>query len=251
MLLCSKIDHNYAQASYNYYTFDDKKHANLGDDVSNKQNLPLFDTTSCQGNYSNDNYLLRFFIAQSQFASTNMLRFITWYMEYTGIKYSESAFLAHECFFTELNNTKNLNSKQKFVFAHILLPHKPYFIEDENDNIQLNGGSLESKIDNNQKIINKRFVSVLPNLIKNNPDTIIMILSDHGIREPPKSYDETLKEAVPTHTRFDNFLAVYLPDNIRMNDKITNVNVFRDILRNVDPNIPVLEDEFFYTDDIW
>ena len=233
---------------YGTFTFKDK--SSLDSDEIPKENIPIFDKASCQGNYASENYLVEFFTSQSHFAKTNILRFVTWYIEHTNIRYSTYAFLGHECFFTELNNTKNLDPTQKFVFAHILLPHSPYFIEDENGNVQTYIGDRITRIGNNMEIINKRLISVLPNLIKNNPDTIIVILSDHGIKKLEENYDDTLKETVFKHTKFDNFLAVYLPDNIHMNDKITNVNVFRDILRSADPNIPLLEDKFFYDDDI-
>ena len=44
---------------------------------------------------------------------------------------------------------------------------------------------------------------------------------------------------------FENLFVVYLPEDYELEEIKSNVNIFRSIIRNVDKNMQLLNDEFF------
>lgn len=142
------------------------------------------------------------------------------------------------CFFNELLKIENLENKKRFVYAHILMPHSPYYTEDENGNLidlKRDNDGIEL-LGNNIDIINDKLINMMPEIIENNPNTIIIIMSDHGYRS---DFNVTSKQM------FENLFVVYLPEDYELEEIKSNVNIFRSIIRNVDKNMQLLNDEFF------
>ncbi len=126
-----------------------------------------------------------------------------------------------------IENLNNKSDKPVFAYAHFFLPHAPLYFDST-------GNYLPAQIINNKKTdadknyflgyvkyTNTKIISVASEIIRNNPDAVIVIMSDHGFgyfTEP------NLK-----HFYFDNICAVRFPDsaNIPLPVKIGGVNFFR------------------------
>ena len=190
-----------------------------------------FDVNLCK-----TNILLR----HNDFFKTSMLDFILVLSRPIYSNFIDDVTKNRICFFNELNNLENLDNKKRFVFAHVLMPHDPYFIKDENGNLELieyESFSTEKEgFVSNIEIVNEKLISILPNLIKNNPNTIIVLMSDHGFITESEAFK---------NLSFDNFLAIYLPENYKLDDIKTNVNLFRSLLRNIDQSIQLIEEYHF------
>ena len=90
----------------------------------------------------------------------------------------------------------------------------------------------------NLEIVNDKLLKILPNLIQNNPNTIILVMSDHGFRYNLKNFNQD-------DLFFDNFFAIYLPEGYSLENPGSTVNVFRGLLQNVNNDIPLIEDLHF------
>lgn len=152
---------------------------------------------------------------------------------------------------------KNKNLKPKLVYAHLLLPHVPFYLNElgkyekkvDDRNPSLNGikdlvdndpnnntmGSPEAdsllKIDyiNHIKYTNTKCLKAISTILKYNKGLpIIILMSDHGSRmlTNPVPNSEAVKE------RYDNFCAIYYPDKdySKLYDSITPINVMRQVL---------------------
>ena len=149
------------------------------------------------------------------------------------------------------------NQKPKFVYAHVLLPHVPFYLDDlghyqqkiDDRNPSLSSikdlvdkdpnnntmGSSEAdsllKIDyiSHIKYTNKKCLETITNILKyGKRPSIIILMSDHGSRmlTNPIPHSEAVKE------RYDNFCAIYYPnkDYSKLYDSITPINVMRQVL---------------------
>lgn len=104
----------------------------------------------------------------------------------------------------------------KFVFAHLLAVHSPVRF-DKHGNFVGNRSITNNDYINSIQYVNERMLSaVIKMLTLSQSDPIIIILSNHGMRNFPD-------------TVFSNFIAVYGPDSIKkqLYDAITPVNVMR------------------------
>ena len=139
------------------------------------------------------------------------------------------------------------NKEPKLVFAHIEMPHYPYFF-DENGNKQTDTSITSDKVINSQWLINKD--GFLPHLkftnkevlnfidfVFKNSDTkpIILISGDHGIRtnyyikDWDKHISDILDDKLSIRTRFTTFGAYYNPDNKtnKIKEAKSLVNLYR------------------------
>jgi uncharacterized membrane protein len=130
----------------------------------------------------------------------------------------------------------------RFVFAHILSVHTPY-VWDEQGTFS---NSLENTPANYVRQIpyhNERMLAIIENILaKSANPPIILLLSDHGYR----SKDQ------PVEQGFNNFIAVYGPDDLKsqMYDTITPVNLFRLVYNELfDGNYELLPDDQFHSAD--
>lgn len=147
--------------------------------------------------------------------------------------------------------------KPKFVYAHILLPHVPFYLNElgmyekkvndrnpslsgikdlvDNDPNNNTMGSSEAdsllKTDyiNHTKYTNKKCFETISTILKyNKRPPIIILMSDHGSRmlTNPVPNSEAVKE------RYENFCTIYYPDKdySKLYDSITPINVMRQVL---------------------
>jgi hypothetical protein len=132
----------------------------------------------------------------------------------------------------------------KFVYAHFMMPHGPYYFDSlGNKNpyekishytMWKDKGLFISYI----KYINKKLINMVDTLVAHNPDAIIIVMGDHGFRSLRSN------ELIKRH-RYDNLCAVRFPDDGHkvVRDKWSTVNLFRYIFNcQFGQNIPYLAD---------
>ena len=118
-------------------------------------------------------------------------------------------------------------SVPKFVYAHFIMPHYPYYFDSKGAPVALEKltGFRRTNSDDYIGYLqygNNKVLQLVDSILATSPEPpVIMLLSDHGFRHPAKK----------TERRYDfmNLNAIYLPDKnyCRFNDSITNVNHFR------------------------
>ena len=128
--------------------------------------------------------------------------------------------------------------KPKFIYAHLYLPHPPFFYDEngkENDfNYVLTEESQKNKalFLSYLKYTNKTILEIINSIILNSKGNAVVILqSDHGYRD----FEGALNF---TETFFKNYSAFYFPDK--------NYSTIYDTISNIN-NFPVLFNKYFNT----
>jgi len=130
------------------------------------------------------------------------------------------------------------NVSPKFIYAHLYLPHPPFFYNEDGKENNLKYVIQEESQKNRElfisylKYTNKIILAITDKIINNNGSNSIVILqSDHGFRdyEGGPSFPETF---------FKNYSAFYFPDKnySAIYDTISNINTF-----------PILFNKYFNT----
>jgi len=129
-------------------------------------------------------------------------------------------------------------AKPKFIYAHLYVPHPPFFYDEngkENDfNYVLTEESQKNKplFLSYLRYTNKKILEIINSIILNSGDNAVVILqSDHGYRdyEGAVNFPETF---------FKNYSAFYFPDK--------NYSGIYDTISNIN-NFPVLFNKYFNT----
>jgi len=138
-----------------------------------------------------------------------------------------------------------LSNTPKLVYAHILLPHSPYFFDSSGNRIEPSytltpkedgQGYVEQVIYTN-KLMKKLVDELMQNIKK---PTIIVIQGDHGYR----FYNHNKKKE-----EFANLNAIYLPEqyNTAIPDSVSGVNTFRFLINLIfKEKIPLLDTKSYY-----
>ena len=158
------------------------------------------------------------------------------------------------CVFDELSNVHMRIEQPVFVFAHILMPHAPYFF---NSNGEYNDSANEQKYTLEEekalyveqvKFVNDQMKHFIKN-VKNNSELqpIIIIQSDTG-SNVGIDWENISEEQI--FDRIDIINYYYIPYDIPevISDEISPVNSFRIILKNIfEEEIEYLEDRYFFS----
>jgi hypothetical protein len=122
---------------------------------------------------------------------------------------------------------KQNSPKPKFLYAHFLMPHPPYFRDSSGALLRSEKGQVINTSDKKHflpylKYTNSFIGSLVSNIVQQDPSAIIVVMSDHGFRDYEK-HTQFQQDA------FDNICAVKFPDNnfLPYNDSLNNVNFFR------------------------
>lgn len=134
------------------------------------------------------------------------------------------------------------NTRPRFVYAHLMLPHPPYYYDSTGRLGALPDIYKASKdLDPQHYLYSVRYangkIKELVEKIQQQENAAIIIMGDHGFRKVVNSPDSALF--------FSNFNAVYFPDKnyTGLYDSISNVNMFRIVLNKVlHTQFPVLPD---------
>ena len=156
------------------------------------------------------------------------------------------------CIFTSLSKIPERDEKPKFVFAHIMLPHQPYVFAANGEPIvpkainKLNMVWDESLYLGQLQFANNKMIETLDKILEEDEKTVILILSDHGMRYGKDFWEAPTKELLLK--RYGNFKAYYFPEKGRnlLFEETTNVNVFP-ILFNLyfDDKFSLLPDKIY------
>tara|TARA_B100000029_G_scaffold458671_1_gene488242 strand:- start:231 stop:701 length:471 start_codon:yes stop_codon:yes gene_type:complete len=129
---------------------------------------------------------------------------------------------------------------------HIRLPHDPFIYDSEGNYLAYTIKSDDKDAYLQQLIFTEKKILELVDVIqKKSPESVIIILSDHGFRsdidwENP-SDDDLIRG-------FNVITAFYFPDrNLLINEKISLVNVYRIFFNEYfDYNLDLLPDKHFW-----
>ena len=154
------------------------------------------------------------------------------------------------CSFSELSKIHQKFESPVFVFAHILLPHPPYFFGPNGEPINPEELSLDlwdkKGYLNNIKFANKKITEFIEEILSNNNNPpIIIIQGDHGSAFTVDMKNLT-KEMMKERSSILN--AYYFPGTPQslLYDSITPVNSFRVVLNaHFDKNVILLEDRIY------
>ena len=125
-----------------------------------------------------------------------------------------------------IQSSKEKAPKPRFIYAHFYMPHPPCFFDakgNPKDEATVYREFKEGKPETYLEYLqytNTRMRELITTIQANNPNAVIVILSDHGYREKgTKKYAHF----------FRNLNAVYYPDQDYSNlyDSVTAVNQFR------------------------
>jgi len=135
----------------------------------------------------------------------------------------------------------------KFVYAHLMMPHYPYYFDSQNrpQPVQKLLPGQETNRENYIEYLqycNSRILELVDNIITNSDHPpVIMLLGDHGFREGVKKEEYNYV--------FMNLNAIYLPEKNYdgFYDSISNVNQFRVLLNNqFEQHLPLLKDSTIF-----
>lgn len=148
---------------------------------------------------------------------------------------------------TLLNNNFTLAGKPVFVYAHLNMPHYPYYYDETG--VPYNQDSIygNDMITNKKRFAgyirytNKQLLHIIQSIKnKTKGEAVIILQSDHGISD----LDATKKTDA-----FRNFTSFYFPDKDYsvLPDTMSNVNTFRIILNKyMHLNLLPIKDSSFY-----
>ena len=143
----------------------------------------------------------------------------------------------------------------KFLFSHILLPHLPYIFTgncDEAKEVDMDGSrSPDPKIPflEATRCANKKTQEFVEYIVRNDPDSIVLINSDHGSPftvDWSVDYDKWPESAI--RERYGNLNAMRLPEQCKkyFYDSISPVNYFELVFACIEHRTPhFLEDRIY------
>ena len=134
------------------------------------------------------------------------------------------------------------SSGQKFVFAHIAVPHWPYVFSAEGEYDHIWKISAKEGYSKNVRFIDQQILSVVKEIISKSPEPpVIILMGDHG----------PTGKVVTIEGRLTNLYALYADEEMinQMYEAITPVNTFRLVFNQIfSLEYELLEDISF---DIW
>lgn len=149
-----------------------------------------------------------------------------------------------------LQKSNFLSNKQPaFIYAHLNLPHFPYFYDAKGKAYPSDSIYGEDMIVNKSRFAgyirytNNQLLKIINSIKKKTDNKAIIILqSDHGLSDIRPSRK---------HDAFRNYSAFYFPDGdySMIYDSMSNVNCFRIIINKyMNQSLPLVPDKTFYID---
>ena len=146
-----------------------------------------------------------------------------------------------------LKSSTTKSENPKFVYGHFLLPHGQYY-RDSSGAYQsateiLNENNLSNKTQYLEylKYTNNVIKKIVNNTIANDPQSIIIVMSDHGFYDYNGPTDSDPYD-------FDNICFLRLPESMQYSDNLphSNVNFFRYVLNSgFGQHLPYFKDSTF------
>lgn len=142
---------------------------------------------------------------------------------------------------------KSEGSSPKFIYTHLMMPHYPYYFDQNGKPYPLDSVVEGNQINKHHYIeylqyCNKRFLTFLDSIVQHaSRPPIIVFMGDHGFRHFTEPVDRTYE--------FLNLNAVYLPNKNYQGfyEGMSAVNQFRVIFNNqFNQAFPLLKDSTIY-----
>lgn len=143
------------------------------------------------------------------------------------------------------------NALPHFTYAHFLMPHPPLFCDSAGNDLPAEQVFDPATYGNKQiflsylKFANKKIETLAAAICKNDPSSIVIVMSDHGYRNYKNS---SLTEPL----QFDNICAIRFPDKnyLPIKNKLSNVNFFRYLFNcEFNQQLPYLTDSSIFLKD--
>lgn len=151
-----------------------------------------------------------------------------------------------------LANEFNIPTEPTFTIAHLTISHTPFYY-DENGNINPTS-SWDDWVNDDvylgiYKFTTKQIIKIVKNLVKNDPNSLIILMSDHGARASTNS-DLFMKkfELTDMENTFNSFY--YMGEDLSEYVDLSSVNTLRMLLNeSIGTNyekVQVPKDEYEY-----
>jgi hypothetical protein len=143
------------------------------------------------------------------------------------------------------------NTSPKFIYAHLYLPHPPFFYNEDGKENDLKYVIQEESQRNKELFISylkytNKFILAITDKIINDPgsNSVVILQSDHGFNdyEGGPSFPETF---------FQNYSAFYFPDRIytAFYDTLSNINTFPIVFNKYfNTRFPLQKDTTYFLD---
>ena len=157
------------------------------------------------------------------------------------------------CTFNELNEIASQSSGPTYVFSHIYVPHPPFIFGPNGENVIPDHRDISGLQDweNPQGYINQLVYAtnqvsiVIKNIVKNDPNAIIIVQGDTGTLTGTDRTTTTMKDIYQTHSIL---YAVRIPD-VNDFESMMPVNTYRIIFNNYfNMNYEYLEQHSYTSD---
>jgi sulfatase-like protein len=139
------------------------------------------------------------------------------------------------------------NSKPKFIYTHLNMPHYPYFYDKEGKPLPFEKLTESNNVNKHDYLeylqyTNKIVLALIDHIFaSSSKPPIIVIAGDHGFREVVQPVDQKYY--------FMNLSSVYLPGKNydSFYDSMSNVNLFRNVLNtHYNQHLPLLKDSTIF-----
>lgn len=167
------------------------------------------------------------------------------------------------CAFENLPLIKQRTNSPLFVFAHIFLPHPPYYFDSNGkiNDMETLDFNLDHPINLRKDLFleqllftNNKVFDVSQKIIEINKNSVIIITSDHGTAFTFEGKEENW--ASPTDDmileRMDNIFLIYEydKDDSKFQNLHSSVNIFRYVFSNYfEQDLPLLPDRIYFNED--
>lgn len=215
----------------------------------NIENYSFFDVSTKQGIYDHNNsfFPLHSFLLLNKIFHKRLLSDLGW-MLYNG-RFKIDWLTKEKIYRSDTYNKRALKMLQasiakhstvpKFCYAHLLLPHEPYYKDSVGNYIALKKDAMYNKAlyVSYLKYTNSIIKSTVTGIVEKDAAAIIIIMSDHGFNTQEVRYY--------TPSTYNNIFAVRFPDQKfdTSISKISNVNFFRYVFNaQFQQTIPYLKD---------
>jgi len=173
-------------------------------------------------------------------------------LTYVPLTYFNDIFLANfqheklQCIFSYIENYKTNESQPRYNHVHIRLPHHPFIYDSEGNYISdRSKGEDKNAYLQQLQFTEKRISELIDTIQKESPQSVIILLSDHGFR-PDINWDEPSDDDLIRG--FNIITAFYFPEKeLSIQDKISLVNVYRIFFNEYfDYGLEILPDKQFW-----
>jgi len=139
-------------------------------------------------------------------------------------KFADMAEINPEIFRKVIDIHRSDNNKPKFIYAHITMPHPPYYFDamgNRKDFVYSNDKKNMDKYLEQLKYTNTLLMNTISGILDSNKNSVIIVQSDHGFR----SYEGKDKSEI----EYSVLNSFYFPDGdySLLNDSSKTINTFR------------------------